>query len=136
MLDALDVFVGEWAMTSSLAPPGHQPRARTIFEWLGGRSFVVQRWEIDVPEAPDGIAIIGGDPLLQHYFDSRGVARVYEMTFADGVWTLERHADAPDFSQRFAGRFEDRDTIAGRWERSDDGERWQLDFELAYSRVR
>lgn len=42
-----------------------------------GRRFLIQRWEVDHPEAPDGIAIIGFDPdkggLRQHYFDSRGV---------------------------------------------------------------
>ena len=36
--------------------------------------------EVAVPEAPDGIAIIGADSehegrFLEHYFDSRGVAR-------------------------------------------------------------
>ena len=41
--------------------------------------------------------------MLQRYFDSRGVARVYEMTIADRVWTLQRLAVAPDFSQRFTG---------------------------------
>jgi hypothetical protein len=28
--------------------------------------------------------------LQQHYFDSRSVAHVYEMTLEDGVWTLFR----------------------------------------------
>jgi hypothetical protein len=32
---------------------------------------------------------------LQHYFDSLGVARVDELSFADGVWELWR--DEPDF---------------------------------------
>jgi hypothetical protein len=36
--------------------------------------------------------------LVQHYFDSRGVARVYDMAFDDGVWMLERYAAYPDFS--------------------------------------
>ena len=64
---------------------------------------------MDHPEAPDGIAIIGFDAdkgaYAQHYFDSRGVARVYEMSFDDGVWKLWR--DSPGFSQRFAGTFSD-----------------------------
>jgi hypothetical protein len=59
---------------------------------------------VEHPDAPDGIAIIGFDAdkatLLQHYFDSRGVARVHQMTFADKLWTLQRLAAAPDFSQR------------------------------------
>jgi hypothetical protein len=140
-LEPLDVFVGEWSLTSSFSPdPATAPGARTMFEWLSGRRFLVQRWEVDHPDAPDGIAIIGFDVerarLLQHYFDSRGVARVYEMTFADGVWTLERLAAAPDFSQRYTGTFsDDGNTIAGRWESSSDGSTWEHDFDLTYTRV-
>ena len=70
----------------------------TSFEWLTRKQALAQRWEVEHPDAPDGIAIIGldtdGTGYLQHYFDSRGVARVYETTFADNVWTLERHAAA------------------------------------------
>ena len=47
-----------------------------------GRAVLVQRWEVEHPAAPDGIALIGAGPgngdYLQHYFDSRGVARVHE----------------------------------------------------------
>ncbi|NGO13073.1 hypothetical protein G5C60_37100 [Streptomyces sp. HC44] len=50
-------------------------------------------------EAPDSMAIVAADPetgaYTQHYFDSRGVIRVYAMTFADGVWRLLR--ETPDF---------------------------------------
>jgi hypothetical protein len=140
-LDELDVFVGEWAMTTSLVPdPADAPRARTSFEWLPGKRFLVQRWDVEHPDAPDGIAIIGlaptGAGYLQHYFDSRGVARVYAMTFADDVWTLERHAAAPDFSQRFTGTFDhDHNTIVGRWESASDSSGWRPDFDLTYTRT-
>jgi|GEM_PF-7098922 hypothetical protein len=55
--------------------------ARASFAWLPGERCLIQRWEVPIPEAPDGIAIIGPDPeraggYLQHYFDSRGVARL------------------------------------------------------------
>ncbi len=61
-LDELDIFVGEWIMITSLAPdPADAPRARTSFEWLTGKRFLVQRWEVEHPDAPDGIAIIGLD---------------------------------------------------------------------------
>ncbi|HYY81368.1 MAG TPA: DUF1579 family protein [Actinomycetes bacterium] len=140
-LEPLDVFVGEWSLATSLAPnPADAPRARTTFEWLPGRRFLIQRWEVEHPDAPDGIAIIGFDAdkatFLQHYFDSRGVARVYEMTFAGKVWTLQRFAAAPDFSQRFTGTFDDdNDTITGRWESSSDGSNWNHDFDLTYTRL-
>ena len=140
-LQSLDVFVGAWNMAASFVPStADAPRARTSFEWLSGRRFLIQRWEVEHPDAPDGIAVIGldhdGTTLVQNYFDSRGVARVYTMTFLDGVWTLERIASAPDFSQRFIGAFtDDRDTISGRWDSSHDGSTWVPDFGLTYTRV-
>ena len=139
-LDRLDALIGEWTMEAT--PPGG-PRwpgeARVRFEWLEGRTFVIERWTVDLPEAPDGIAIIGaGDEpgsFRQHYFDSRGVARIYEMTLRDGIWRLWR--DAPDpFPQRFSATFsEDGATIKGRWEKAEDGSTWETDFDLTYRRV-
>jgi hypothetical protein len=62
-LDALDVLVGEWSMGASFAAnEADAPRARTTFEWLRETRFLIQRWEVDHPDAPDGIAIIGLDP--------------------------------------------------------------------------
>ena len=123
------------------APPTG-PVGHTEFAWMAGGQFLIQRWEVPVPDAPDGIAIIGFDAergvYLQHYFDSRGVARVYEMSFENGVWKLWRIA--PDFSplsfsQRFTGTFSaDGGTIAGRWESSPDGSAWTLDFDLTYTK--
>ena len=92
------------------------------------------------PEFPNSISIIGptgpGGALQQHYFDSRGVARVYEMTLEDGTWTLFRAG--PDWPQRYVGRLsEDGNTITGRWERGDEpGAPLQHDFDLNFSRVR
>jgi hypothetical protein len=138
-LDRLDALVGDWTLEAG--PPGGPPwpgRARASFEWLEGRTFLIQRWTIDMPEAPDGIAIVGaGDEpgtFRQHYFDSRGVHRIYEMTLDGGVWTLAR--DAPDpFPQRFTGTFgDDGSTISGRWEKREAGSDWDTDFALTYRR--
>jgi hypothetical protein len=143
-LERLDAFIGEWSMEAQFpgAPPSG-PQGRTAFEWLAGRRFLIQRWEVPHPAAPDGIAIIGldhdPDAYLQHYFDSRGVARIYSMTLDDGAWRLVR--DKPDFSpldfsQRFAARFSaDGCTIRGTWESSSDGTNWMHDFELIYTRL-
>ena len=146
-MEELAPFIGEWTMQVDMpnAPPADPgAEARCVFEWMPGKRFLVQRWQISVPEAPDGTALIGFDEgrgkLLQHYFDSRGVARVYEMTFDRRVWTLLR--ETPDFSpldfrQRFEGTFsDDGDTISGRWEIAHEGSGWELDFHLAYTRVR
>lgn len=143
-LKALERLVGEWSMVPTfegIPPPG--VGAPVSFEWLSGGRFLIQRWEVPVPEAPDGIAIIGCDPeregyYLQHYFDSRGVARVYRMTLEGRVWKLWR--DQPDFSplefsQRFTGEFsDDGRTIAGAWEIRHDGKDWEHDFDLTYSK--
>lgn len=144
-LDALDVFVGEWEMEArfdDLAPIGDN--ARVVFEWLPGAHFLVQRWSVPVPEAPDGIAIIGAGPAneggyLQHYFDERGIARIYRMTLSDKVWTLSR--DEPDlspleFGQRYIGNIsDDGQTITGSWEICHDGTTWLHDFDLSYRKL-
>jgi hypothetical protein len=140
-MDSLDQLVGTWHMSSSLPSDGEPPHAETRFEWLEGGRFLIQRWRVDHPAAPDGIAIIGAGEAegtyRQHYFDSRGVERVYEMTLVDGVWKLWRLASAPDFSQRFTGTFDAAgDTISGTWELSSDGSAWEHDFDLTYMRVR
>lgn len=148
-MEALEPLVGEWKLTAVFEhlPPADAEEdagARVRFEWLTGKRFLIERWEIPIPEAPDGIAIIGEDPehegqYLQRYFDSRGVARVYRMTFADGVWSLRR--DEPDyspldFSQRFSGRLSNDDaTITGAWEICHDGTTWEHDFDVTYTRI-
>jgi hypothetical protein len=141
-VESLEPFVGEWSVEVSLSAPAGV-EARTVFEWMDGKRFLVQRWEVSLPEAPDGLAVIGFDEdtqlYLQHYFDSRGVARLYEMSFADGVWKLWRStADFTplNFSQRFTGSFGDEgQTIAGRWEIAHDGTTWEHDFDISYTKV-
>jgi hypothetical protein len=139
-LDRLDALIGKWTMEAG--PPGGPlwpGEARVTFEWLEGRTFVIERWSVDLPEAPNGIAVIGADDepetFRQHYFDSRGVHRVYEMTLADGVWKLWRDAPNP-FPQRFSGTFsDDGQTISGRWEKAEEGAGWETDFDLVYRKV-
>lgn len=138
-MEALEVLVGRWRMSSSLGGDD-APQAETSFAWLEGRRFLIQRWHVDHPDAPDGIAIIGpgasAGTYVQHYFDSRGVERVYEMTLADGEWNIWRSAEPPDFSQRFRGTIDEAgNTIAGVWEISHDGATWERDFDLTYTRV-
>lgn len=135
----LNALVGEWRMGASFDPD--QPMiegGRVVFEWLSEGSYLVQRWTVEYEHAPDGIAIIGPDEsgakLCQHYFDTRGVARVYEMSLSGGVWKLWR--DSPGFSQRFTGTFsDDGRAIEGAWEKSEDGSTWEHDFDFVYTKV-
>ena len=99
-LTRLDVFVGDWVLEARFPGGGDAPAARSTFEWALDRQFLIQRTEVPVPEAPDGLMIVSADPetgaYTQHYYDSRGVVRLYAMSLADGVWTLTR--ESPDFT--------------------------------------
>jgi hypothetical protein len=143
-LERLAAFLGEWRLEAPAfpLPPELAHTARTTFEWTLDAAFLLQQAVVPVPQAPSGLCVIGPDAddgYTQHYFDSRGIARLYTMTFDGRDWTLERHT--PDFSplnfhQRWLGTFSaDGDTIEGRWETSPDGRQWEVDFELAYHRL-
>ena len=137
--ERLDVLVGEWTMEAKPPDgPAWPGGGRVTFEWLEGAPLLIERWQIDMPEAPDGVAVIGCDGMSGSYFqlytDERDVQRIYGMSLNDGVWRLWR--DGAPFSQRFTGTFSaDGTTIAGRWEMSEDGEAWKTDFDLTYTRV-
>ena len=144
-LERLEPFLGEWRIEAPAFPLAAElaDATRSTFAWTLGGAFMLQRSSVPVPEAPDGLSVIGPDAdedYIQHYFDSRGIARVYAMTFDGRDWTLERHT--PDFSplpfhQRWLGALSaDGERIEGRWETSPDGRDWELDFELAYRRVK
>lgn len=139
-------LVGEWSLAVVMPGedrPGELPDvgARNTWEWLGESGLLVQRWTVPVAEAPDGMAVIGWDEgrgtFLQHYFDDRGVVRVYEVSLADGELRLER--TQPDFSplhfsQRYVGTVTS-DRIDGAWWIAHDHETWEKDFDLVYTRL-
>lgn len=138
-LKPLDILVGEWtAEICHPLDPSTIIRGRAIFEWIEGGAFLLQHSEVPNTDFPRGTMTIGRDEADETYcmlyFDSRGVSRIYQMSFGDGVWTLWR--DAPGFSQRFTGAVAaDGATITGQWEKSSDGHTWEHDFDLSYRKV-
>ena len=152
-LEPLKRLVGSWT-TEITHPelPGVVARGSALIEWLEGERFLIHRASSDHPDFPDSISIIGitdqdrvtGTPgddtevsgpsrIHMHYFDSRGVFRVYEATIDDRAWRLWR--EAPGFSQRFTGTFADGGhTIAGRWQLCRDDVHWHDDLEITYRR--
>lgn len=145
-LSRLDALVGEWETEFSFearffgpgSPAVSGRGGRTTFRWFDGEFFLIQRATADEPSAPNGIMIIGVGPdpetFEQHYYDSRGVARVYRMSLKEGIWKLWR--EAPGFHQRYSGAFsEDGNRITGAWEKSTDGSEWSHDFDLSYIRT-
>lgn len=146
--ERLEPLIGVWRM--AVVMPGQEAPeeppdigARVTFDWMGEKAFVLERWHVPMPEAPDGLAVLGWDEgrgiFLQHYFDERGIARVYELSLDAGVWKMERIK--PDFSpfefsQRFTGTISaDGSRISGTWEIAEDHKNWKKDFDLIYNRV-
>ena len=71
-----------------------------------------------------------------HYFDQRGVYRVYAASLDQATWRFWRDAATPDVSQRFNGSFsDDGNTITGRGQLSRDGKTWEGDLDLNYRRL-
>ena len=138
-LGPLSALVGTWT-TVGTHPlvPGKTFHGRTRFEWLEGGAFLVMHSQIDEPEIPSGIAVVGSDGTTGEwsmlYFDERGVSRRYETSLRDGVWKWWR--DAPDIAQRFTGTIAaDGRTIVGRGEMSRNGGSWEPDLQLTYTRA-
>jgi hypothetical protein len=139
-LQELEVLIGEWSQQA--IPPGGEPwpgEAKATFEWLEGSDnrLLIERSTVEMPEAPDGVCVIGCDAArgtyYQLYTDDRNVCRVYEMSIGDGEWKLWREGEP--FNQRFTAKISDDGTrIEGRWE-LDEGDGWKTDFELIYTRV-
>jgi hypothetical protein len=104
------------------------------FEWLEGEKFLLYRSRNEHPDVPDSASIIGapdGGELTMFYFDSRGVHRVYRMAISGDEWTLSR--DHPGFSQHFIGKISG-DMIVGLWQLSRDGQTWDEDLAVTFTR--
>ena len=138
-LKAMERLVGEWTL-QAIGPGGERwpGQARATIEWHDSGAHLVQRSTVELPQAPNTVSIIGCDAVNETYYqlysDDRGVCRIYEMSIDEGEWRLWR--EGGPFAQRFTGTFEDDgDTIVGRWEKAEDGENYETDFELIYRRV-
>ncbi|WKA59314.1 hypothetical protein QWY16_03935 [Planococcus shenhongbingii] len=140
MMKRMDFFIGNWNM--EVIHPHIQPSpisGQTNFRWLDEK-YVIQRTHINKSEFPDNTIIYDCNPdtgqYLMHYFDSRGVTRLYSMNLENGVWKWWRNtADFSPlkFQQRFTGEVDDTGkTIRSLLEKSDDGVNWERDFEVVY----
>lgn len=154
-LEPFDRLVGSWATEATHhSLPGVVVHGTADFEWLEGEHFLIQRARNEQPDFPDSISIIGfteqdrvddetgsvepvaaESPFSMHYFDSRGVFRIYQASADNEVLRLWR--DAPGFSQRFTGTFANGgDTILGTWQLRTDDVHWEDDLRITYRRAR
>jgi hypothetical protein len=135
-MDRFEPLIGEWT-TEVRHPDIGVVHGGMSVEWLDGGGYLVQRSWTEDTRFPRGLCLIGpteaGDRIVQHYFDSRGVARIYEISLEDGVWLTWR--DDPEMSQRFTGRFsDDGSAIEVVLERTEPDGAWVHDFDLTYRR--
>ena len=126
--------------------PGLPPATgRTTFDWMLRPRYLVQQASADHPDAPDGHMIITAGPgaatgYLQHYFDSRGVVRLYEMDVDGQDWTLTRttrrlHARWTSRSAGSAGSATTATPSRAGGRPRPTASSWQLDFRLTYRRT-
>jgi hypothetical protein len=150
MLARLQVLVGEWRVEGSVGGQALPP-ARSSCAWIEDGAFLVQRSYPDPAVSTEDlpaeflassplpvIALIGLDDTAERfttlYADARGIHRVYQMTLEGRDWRMWR--DAPGFGQRFIATFDESgDVITGAWELCRDGETWEPDFDMTYTRI-
>ena len=102
------------------------------YERVLGQAFVLLHWTFEHPDFPDALALL--DDRSFHYFDVRGVTRVFEFEIDERGWAMTRRDD--DFWQRSAATFVDPRTMQGSGENSHDaGATWQHDYTITYSRI-
>jgi hypothetical protein len=142
-MDAFEPLIGRWHGEGQLPDPPMKMTVEATIERLG--AFVVFHSAGEPDDLPDSVSIIGGagkgEPQPMHYFDERGVKRLYLTTIEGSTWKIwsapgedPDGPNGPGFDQRFIGEFSaDRKRIAGRWERRS-GDKWELDFPMTYVR--
>jgi len=139
LLKPLSFLIGDWRTEGSHPLiPGIALHGRASFEWADGGAFLIWRSEIDEPQIPSGIAILGTDDDTKEcsmlYFDERGVSRRYLVALRSDEWRWWR--DYPNLSQRCTAALEDGgNRLVARGEMNRGGG-WEADLQLTYTRVR
>ncbi len=143
MLKDLSMLLGKWEMELSnavfLPNASATIRGEVYFDWLEDGAFLVMRMGTQRSGTPSAIWLINRDDASSDYkvfyYDDRKVSRIYEMSFSGKVWKLWRQS--PNFSQRFEGHIvNDGNKILAKWEKSEDGQNWEHDFDVTYTRMK
>ncbi|WP_309604149.1 hypothetical protein [Phenylobacterium sp.] len=137
LLLPLAFLIGEWN-TEGRHPmvPGKRLIGRTSFAWDQGGAFLLMHSEIDAPDFPSGVALIGSDDvgtLTMIYFDERRVSRVYEAMLGDQSLTLRR--DAPDMSQTIVFTPGENGSLNSVGRLSENGGAWGDDLSQVFTRA-
>jgi hypothetical protein len=139
-LSDLSLLVGEWEMELSnsafLPGPSDTVKGSASFAWTEDGAFLAMRQGTNSPSA---LWLIGRDEASTayeiFYYDSRGVSRIYAMSLRGGTWKIWRNS--PGFSQRYEAAISaNGSSIKAAWEKSSDGQAWEHDFDITYTRLR
>jgi hypothetical protein len=131
-MTVLDRLLGTWDITMHHVAMTEPVAGRQRFERVLDGAFVLQHWTYHHPDFPDAMALWSTDAC--HYFDVRGVVRVFDLTLGEDGWSMVRLDD--EFAQRHAARFDGDDRIETHGELSHDrGKSWQHDFTMTHARV-
>ncbi|MDB5709566.1 MAG: uncharacterized protein JWL96_1636 [Sphingomonas bacterium] len=136
-LAPLAFLIGDWQTTGTHPlVPGKTLCGRTSFAWHEGGAFLIMRSEVDEPQFPSGVAIIGSDDgagtFAMTYFDERGVSRLYRIEVGARSVTWQR--DDPALAQSMTIAAGDGDTLVGTGRMSQDGGAWGDDLSQAFTR--
>ena len=133
----LETLVGEWDVTMThawfLDSLDAEIHGSATFEWLAD-AFLVMRswWEDDSTQEFVFGRNDARDAFVAFAQDDREIYRVFDMTEADGEWTLLR--EDPDFHQRIVMRIQP-DRIDLRADASEDaGQIWRKDLDYIFER--
>jgi hypothetical protein len=135
-LKPFEFLIGEWRTTGTHPMmPGKQLTGRTSFAWHERGAFLLMRNEVDEPDFPDGVAIIGSDNSTGTFsmidFDERGVSRTMDVKVADETVTW-RH-DNPDFAQ-WLTIMKDGDRLISKGLMAERGGAWKDDLSQIFDR--
>jgi hypothetical protein len=139
----LESMVGDWDVTLThawfLDSLDTEIRGSATVEWFADAFLLLRSTFVNRTAAQGGsawvLALGRNDPrdtFVALSYDDRGVHRVFDMTFADGEWTLLR--EDPDFHQRIVMRL-GQDRIDMRADASEDGgTTWRKDLDYIFLR--
>jgi hypothetical protein len=136
-LKSLEVLVGKWRNDLEFKNnPENKGTGSITYEWLDGGFFLTHRFDQTfTKEGPHrGISIIGYDEesqsCLSHFFDNQGNSREYRTSIQNGIFKFTGQWE------RYTGEFsEDKNTITGTWEYSEDGVNWQYLCDATQTRL-
>lgn len=124
---SLDRLVGTWQFTMQHVAVPEPVVGQQRYERVLRGAYIQLQWTYEHPQFPDALCLL--DDRSVHYFDTRGVTRVFDLETTDAGWSMVRRD--PDFWQRSAGRFLGPDAVEGTGENSfDGGATWQHDFSI------